>query len=255
MKYKSDIHENCPRHLERLPTEPCPIALRTIDAIANGASEDDPELCPWYVPDVDSCNCFWSLLDREAPVENTKDIARMLGMSKQETEKLLASAIAKLTELGVKSKLVVDWIDTMQECDKPLDDSIYLKLFDTDAYYDPSVDDVSSDKSAWNPEDVNEDYRVDTADFKMADRVVPNKRREALKHITRGHVGAGAVHYKGDKIQLYALSPKWKDNAKKFAEAGTGIKLATYTLERVSSKKATENDDKSEPSQSSKKTC
>jgi hypothetical protein len=216
------LSEHCPRGLEAYPAEPCEIAIRSLEAARNGQPDDVPGMCPWYCPDAQSNYCVWSLIDRESPVEDTKEIAKLLGMSKKEVEDSLKSAFQKLKNLGEDSRLIRSYLEEVENCSRQLDDSIYLQLMDADDEFDP--------------EDVSEDYKsTDLDDFKLAGQAVPNKRRETVKHHMRGTSGAGAIHHSG-KVQLYGLSPKWGKDCRKWAEQGTPIKLAQWDLKRIDPK-------------------
>lgn len=225
--------DNCPCGLSEFPTSSCPVALRTIDAIRNGASEDDPGLCPWTSPDKDSNHCFWLLLDREAPVEDCKIIGQLLGYSKTDTEKLLVSAITKLEAMReTHPKAVAEFADTIENCLTPLDDSIYLGLLDPNM---PAAEDECQ-LDLYGDFQNRDIYTADGVEPSMdegADKPLPKKpKNEALRYKTRGVSGAGALHHSG-KIQLYSLSKNWGKQCKEWSEAGTPIVMAKYNLEHV----------------------
>jgi hypothetical protein len=195
-----------------------------MEAVRNGESDEQPGMCPWYCPDAQSNYCVWSLIDREAPVEDTKEIAKLLGLSKKDTDDALASAIQKLKDLGADSNLIRSYLEEVENCSRQLDDSIYLQLMDTN-------------NEDFDPEDVSGDYKsTDLDDFKLAGQAVPSKRREPLRHHTRGTSGAGAIHHSG-KVQLYGLSPKWGKDCGKWAEQGTPIRMAKWDLQHVQPRK------------------
>lgn len=226
---------NCPCCRECLPDEPCPVAVRTLEAVAQGLSADAAGMCEWYCPDKDANFCYWSLLDREAPVDDTKQIARLLGFTRQETDKLLASAICKIKSLGPKSELIRNYSADVQACLPPLTHDIYLQLLDPDAHFDP--------------EDVWEDYHSagDSLDeFAQAGATPPKRRKETVKHETRGFSGAAPLHHSGKRTQLWGLSPKWGDHVREWAKNGEYKPIVTPKFDLKKFTRTKKNDDKSE---------
>jgi hypothetical protein len=209
------LASKCPRKCTRYITEPCPVAVRTLELSRHqsGTSEQDGS-CPWAVHSIDSHFCFWNLLWREAPVEDMRELAGLLGISTSDADAALNSALTKLRNLAESTDEIEALWALVEQHIKPLDNSVYLQLLDVDDF-DPNQDEVAG---------YSQQVGGEVPD--------PQKRDSTLKHETTGFSGAAAVHKSGNKSQLFGLSANWWQNAKEFEKNGTPIVLAPYSLKK-----------------------
>lgn len=98
----------CPRKLDELPCEFCPLAVLRLKALRNSDSEyteeDEAKLpgCPWAINHQMSNYCFFNYLKdylNDAPSD--KEIAHMNNISLETVKKIEKEAINKIKELDI----------------------------------------------------------------------------------------------------------------------------------------------------------
>lgn len=119
----SKFYDVCPRQLDCLPCEACPLALDRINAIkAESAAERkqnhdaEPNVgCPWFIASSDHNYCFWSYNESlgNDPASD-REISDLLLMSKATLTQEYTDAISKLT-LIKDSQLIQDLRDTVMD--------------------------------------------------------------------------------------------------------------------------------------------
>lgn len=102
------MDSRCPRKLDELPCEFCPLAVLRLKALRNSKeelTEEEENLlpgCPWAVNHQMSNYCFFNYLKdylNDAPSD--KEIAHMNNVSVETVKKVEKEAIAKVKELDI----------------------------------------------------------------------------------------------------------------------------------------------------------
>ena len=102
------MDSRCPRQLDRLPTEYCPLAVLRLKALRNSpvelTEEQEAKLpgCPWATNHQMSCYCFFSYVkDYLSEVPSDKEVAHMNNISVETVKKIEAKAMEKIKELNI----------------------------------------------------------------------------------------------------------------------------------------------------------
>jgi len=174
----------CPRHLECLPNEPCPLALEQINAIkAEGTDKrkrdaDPLPGCPWYIASAEHNNCFWSLSRcLEGDTVPDREICDMLLINKYSLERTTDSLIEKLKALK-DTEMMQDFKDSVLDM----------------------IDSQSVDYTNYMPNE----FRDSIA--KAAEPESDDKPKVKL----RKHPTGLPLHRDGTKVDLYGLTSRRK---------------------------------------------
>jgi hypothetical protein len=96
----------CPRKLEELPTEFCPLAVLRLKQLRNSSEElteeEESKLvgCPWAVSHQLSCYCFFKYAAEYIhDVPSDKEIAHMNSVSLETVKDVTKSAIDKIKDI------------------------------------------------------------------------------------------------------------------------------------------------------------
>lgn len=102
------MDSRCPRQLEELPCEFCPLAVLRLKALRNSSKELTEEQenllpgCPWAINHQMSNYCFFNYLKdylHEAPSD--KEIAHMNNVSVETVKQIENKAISKIKEMDI----------------------------------------------------------------------------------------------------------------------------------------------------------
>ena len=99
MKKDNRFKNICPRKLDSPPSEPCQLALESINFLQTNNNSDSCSGCPWYINSAEHNYCFWKYaktLDESVP---DKEICQLLGITADILEKSSNSAISKLKNI------------------------------------------------------------------------------------------------------------------------------------------------------------
>lgn len=177
MSNRSKFCQTCPRKLERLPDQPCPLAIERIESSRNDGKESSVG-CPWAIKSADHKFCFWVLADelQDSPMPD-REICDMLGITQQQLTQSFTSAVAKL-ESAKDTDEVRELRDAITErlADRPVDQTIYYP----EQFGDPEVA-TEKKNTANEPESVEQRL--------LHDRSMP-------------------IHRSGKRRDLYGLSNK-----------------------------------------------
>lgn len=120
---------SCPRNLEQLPTEPCPMGKP--EKNKKGRVTKEPE-CPWWIDSPEHNYCFWSYVransspDGQMEPMMQNEIAKMLGCSSTKIHFILKEAIEKIKK-GPYAHILEDFadgLDSKGEAPEPYLDAI-----------------------------------------------------------------------------------------------------------------------------------
>jgi len=191
--------ENCPRQLDSLPCESCPLALERINAIkADGTKkkrkENEPKNgCDWFIASAEYNYCFWlynKFLESEPATD--REICDMLMIDKQTLESTFNSAIDKLKSIK-DSQLIKDLIESVAVI----------------------AEQSGLDYTTYMPSEFKEAIR--TIEESDNQDLPPEKPKTKIKHPT-----GLPLHRDGKKVDLFGLysrkkppKPEKKDDKKK----------------------------------------
>jgi len=107
-KNKIKMDSRCPRQLEELPCEFCPLAVMRLKALRNSDKEFTEEEeallpgCPWAVSSQSSCYCFFKYAAEymNAPPSD-KEIAHMNNISVEAVKDTCKNAIEKIKKIDI----------------------------------------------------------------------------------------------------------------------------------------------------------
>lgn len=96
----SRFEQVCPRRLQCLPDQPCPLALERIHAMQSQKEKKSREIdnlpgCPWYSTSAESNHCFFSQIASDSGPYTDEDIAAHLSLTQAQVAKTYETAIAK----------------------------------------------------------------------------------------------------------------------------------------------------------------
>jgi hypothetical protein len=179
----------CPRELDSLPTDPCPLALECINSVkAEGVDkkkvkETEPTSgCPWFVASADYNYCFWSFYQDMDEAVPEKTINDLLLINKPTQEFIVKTAVDKLILQKDSSE--------MQE-------------------FKETVLDISSsqapDYTAYMPSEFRESLHKDSIANQEGEEEKPKKVK---KQKMKKHPTGLPLHRSGLRVDLWGLSNK-----------------------------------------------
>lgn len=121
------MDKRCPRRLEDMPDNWCPLAVLRLKSIRNAGrelSEDEEALlpgCPWAVDHQLAHYCFFEYLAKYTSEKSVSDIelAALLNVSVESVKKIEKSALAKMRSHESFSELKKDGEQVVTDSDAP----------------------------------------------------------------------------------------------------------------------------------------
>ena len=130
-KAKTRFQQVCPRRLNCLPTEACPMALERLRALKNQTDKKlkEGEIlkgCAWYCDSSDANYCFFSQVSADPGPYADEDISSLLAIPTSQVLKTYESGIANLKALK-DTDLLKEMKEMGQEmANKHSDNTVYL---------------------------------------------------------------------------------------------------------------------------------
>lgn len=184
--------QRCPRKLNNLTTEPCPMALERINArlADRRADEDSLPGCSWAINSAEYNYCFWNLAQElEGDPLTDKQICQLLNISPTTLDKIWNSILTKLRSRQHEPE-IQDWIELLKHRVERshVDDTIYM----------PDEFKSKVDKTPEEEEDADAALAQEIED--MADEKEKAKKKKSRMGMP--------LHRSGDKVDMYGIYSK-----------------------------------------------